>query len=421
MSTRCLRLSQPGVPVWAIALASLPAAALFSPGYCAPAEHRAPAAVASPSVFSCAATAVMVDEDYFGAGASAELDKRVEGDALLAGARVAVRGPVRGDLGVVGGDLNVADTVGQDLYAAGGGVALTSQVAGNARVAGGQVTIAQRGGIGGKASIAAANLRVAGRIGRYLVAYAQSVRIDGEVGGDLRVVASSIELGPQARIGGRLIYRSPQPAQIDPAAVIAGGISYTPLIWPAEPVQPLAHLAAWVSAAVLVLSLLVVGAVMVVAFPGFSAGAAQTIATDPWKCLALGFALLLCIPAAAIVFMVTVIGVPLGLLLLLLYPALLLLGYLSGALFLADRLMRWSAKLPRAAKREGMAVRPAWRFAALATVLLILLLLIQVPFLGVPVTLLVLLLGMGAFWLRAYRSYGGMPQSNDPVRLDLAV
>ena len=38
--------------------------------------------------------AVMVDEDFFGAGTSVELDKRVDGDAFLSGGRVAVRGPV---------------------------------------------------------------------------------------------------------------------------------------------------------------------------------------------------------------------------------------------------------------------------------------------------------------------------------------
>ena len=98
-------------------------------------------------------------------------------------------------------------------------------MAGNARIAGGQVTISQRGGIVGRATVGAAGFRLSGRVGRYLVVYAESVRIDGEVGGDLRIAARSVEIGPDAKIHGKLIYRSPHPAKIDPAAVIAGRVT----------------------------------------------------------------------------------------------------------------------------------------------------------------------------------------------------
>jgi cytoskeletal protein CcmA (bactofilin family) len=181
----------------------------------------------------------MIDEDYFSAGGSAELDKRVEGDAFLAGGRVAVRGPVKGDAVLAGGDINLSDTVGQNLYAAGGSVVLSSQVAGNARIAG-QVTISQRGGIVGK-TVGAAGFRLSGRVGRYLVVYAESVRIDGEVGGDLRIAARSVEIGPDAKIYGKLIYRSPHPAKIDPAAVIAGGVTHVELSWPRQEVDSIAR------------------------------------------------------------------------------------------------------------------------------------------------------------------------------------
>ena len=88
---------------------------------------------------------------------------------------------------------------------------------------------------------------------------------------------------------------------------------------------------------------MVVGAIMLLAFPDFSASAALTLRSDPWKSLALGFALLLCIPVGGILFMVTIVGIPLGMLLLFFYPVMLLLGYLTGALFLADRVVGWLA------------------------------------------------------------------------------
>jgi len=357
----------------------------------------------------------MMDEDYFGTGGSVELDKRVEGDAFLSGGRVAVRGPVKGDVAVAGGDVTIADTVGQNLYAAGGSVAVSSQVAGNARIAGAQVTISQRGGIAGKASVAAATVKLAGRVGRYLAVYAESVRVEGEVGGDLRVVARVIEIGPEAKISGKFVYHSPQLAKIDPTAVIAGGVTHVQTDWANGQLGPLSRVATWAALLLLVLSLLVVGAIMVVAFPEFSARAAHTARSDPWKSLALGFSLLLCLPVAAILFMITVIGIPLGMAVLLFYPLMLLLGFITGALSLGDRAAAWVAK------RRAVAVKPGWRYAALGVSLLALLVACKIPLLGCAVAFLVLLFGLGAFWICAYRGYlrQGLAKEPSPLGLDL--
>ena len=372
-----------------------------------------PPADAEGSQASGSSGAVMIDEDYFGGGAGAELDKRIEGDAALVGGRVAVRGPVKGDVMLAGGDINVTDTVGQDLYAAGGGIALSGQVAGNARIAGGQVTVSRRGGVAGKATIAAASVQMAGRVGRYLVVYAESVRIEGEVGGDLRIVARSVAIGPEAKIGGKLIYRSPRLATISPTAVIAGGATHVEMDWPSGKVDSIARAATWVSLILLVLSLLLVGASMILAFPAFSANAAQTMRSDPWKSLGLGFSLLLCVPVAAILFMLTVIGIPLGMALLLFYPAMLLLGYVTGALFVGDRVAAWLAK------RRGLALHPGWRYAALAVSLFALLIVYKIPYVGCVVEFLVLLFGLGAFWICAYRSYVRKGPPQEPARLGL--
>jgi len=346
-----------------------------------------------------ASHAVMVDEDFFSAGASAELDKRIDGDAFLSGGRVAVRGPVKGDAVVAGGDINITDTVGQDLYAAGGSIALSAQVVGNARIAGGQVTISPRGGIAGKAIIAAGSVQLSGRVGRYLVIYAESVRIEGEVGGDLRVTARSIEIGPDARINGKLDYRSPQVAMIDPHAVIAGGVARNDLDWGKEQAGGLARVAGWISLVLFLLGLLVVGLVLIAVFPRFSMAAAANVRSQPWVSLGLGFALVLCVPVAAVLFLVTVVGAPLGLLLLFFYPVMLLLGYLTGALFLGDVAMGWLAH------RRGRSLTAAMRSAALAIALLLLLLAARIPVSGGLAVMALVMLGLGAFWIQVHRGY----------------
>ena len=359
---------------------------------------------------SSAFHAVMVDEDFFSAGASAELDKRVDGDAFLSGGRVAVRGPVKGDVVVAGGDVNIADTVGQDLYATGGSIALSAQVVGNARIAGAQVTISPRGGIAGRAMVAASSLQMSGRVGRYLAVYADSVRVDGEVGGDLRVTARSIAIGPDAKINGKLDYSSPQAPKIDPHAVIAGGVVRTDLEWSGEQAGALARIAGWISLILLVLGLLVVGVVLIAAFPRFSTAAAANIRAQPLMSLGLGFALALCVPAAAVLFLITVIGAPLGLLLLFFYPVMLLLGYLTGALFLGDLAMGWLAR------RRGRTLTAAMRSVALAIALLLVLLAAKIPLGGGFAVMVLLVLGLGAFWIQVYRGYApARPPARPPA------
>ena len=376
---------------------------LFCVGVAPASVQAEDAGTRSPSLH-----AVMLDEDFFSAGPSAELDRRIDGDAFLSGGRVAVRGPVKGDLVVSGGDVNVADTVGQDLYAAGGSVALSAQVVGNARIAAGHVTIAPRGGIAGKAIIAAGRLQVSGRVGRYLVVYAESVRIDGEVGGDLRVTARSIEIGPDAKINGKLDYCSAQAAKIDPHAVIAGGVVRSE-DWPKEQAGALVRIAGLISFSLFMLGLLLVGVVLIAVFPRFSMAAAANIRSQPWVSLGLGFALALCVPVAAVLFMITVIGVPLGLLLLFFYPVMLLLGYLTGALFLGDLAMGWLAH------RRGRPLTPAMRSVALAIALLLLLLAAKLPLGGGLVVMALLMLGLGAFWIETYRGYARPRQLSPPA------
>jgi hypothetical protein len=352
------------------------------------AEH-APAAAAS----------VMIDEDMFASGSSIEIDRRVDGDAFLAGGRVAVRAPVKGDVAVAGGDVHIADTVGQDLYAAGGSVALSAQVVGNARLAGAHVTLSPRGGVGGRAIVAADTLTMSGRVGRYLVVYAQTVRINGEVGGDLRITARSIEIGPDAKIGGKLQYRSAQPASIDPHASILGGISRNALDWPREEMGAFARAFAWISLVLLLLGTLMVGLLLIAIFPRFTSAAGATVRTRPWAAAAVGFALVLCVPVAALLLLVSFIGAPFGLLLLFVYPAWLMLGYLIGVLAIADRAVAWWAR------KRGRNVSAAARMVALAIALLLLWLAAGVPVAGVLLACVLLLLGLGAAAIEAYRRY----------------
>jgi hypothetical protein len=123
------------------------------------------------------------------------------------------------------------------------------------------------------------------------------------------------------------------------------------------------------------------------------------IATEPGKSLALGFALLASLPVAGLLLLITVIGIPLGLAVLLAYPVVLLVGYLTAGLCLGDALaaalMRRSAAPPGTAPRIG----------GLTVALIGLALAASLPYLGWVLLLAAIIAGVGALALRLYRAY----------------
>jgi len=332
--------------------------------------------------------------DRFVAGGSALVTQPVEGDLVAAGGQVDVFETVGGDAVLAGGRVRLDAAVGQDLYAAGGRVAINAPVARNARVAGGNVLVGPRTRIGGGASIAGGKVDLLGAVDGYLQAAAGHLYIDAPVAGDVEAIAREIELGPKARISGRLRYASERELVRHADAQVLGDVERFALdqrIAPRMPDRGDARALAGIWTA----GLMLLGAVLVLAFPQTSRRvAASASARFGWS-LVLGFVGLVTIPAAALLCAITGIGLPLALVAVLAYFGLLLVGYVAaGAALGSLALERWSA---------GRATRAGWRAGAAALGVLVLALLAWVPFVGAAIALVALLAGLGAILLQFRR------------------
>jgi len=326
--------------------------------------------------------------DTFVAGGSPRVSEPVKGDLVAAGGELRISAPVAGDIMAVGGTLRIDAAGSQDLYAAGGKVEFEGSLARNARIAGGSVSMSPNARVNGNASLAGGRVEMLGAIGGYLQAAGGRVFIDGRVDGDVEAAAGELELGPQARIGGKLRYRGGAPLKQDAAAQVQGGIERleVPARRRAERSAAPAAYGFWT------LGLMLMAAVLVAALPDFFARVVDAArARFGWALLA-GFVALATIPAAALVLLVTVIGIPLAGLTVLLYLALLLLGYVAAGIVLGDAaLRRWLA---------GRAAQRGWRALAAALGVLVIGLLALIPWLGALIAFLALLAGMGALLLQ---------------------
>ena len=280
-----------------------------------------------------------------------------------------------GESTFVGGQVKVDEAVDGPLTAAGGRISINAPVSGSARLAAGRINI---------------NAAVTGDV----QAAAGRVTIDAPVGGDVRVAAGRLHLGPNARIAGSLQFRGGH-LERDPGAQVAGSIDHSPAH--KHELASFGSAGRWIWTATLVL----LAALVAAALPGAAARMTQELRERAWMAPLLGFIALTCIPVAAVLVMVTIIGIPIGVLALLAYAALLLVGYLCVSVVVGGLLLE-------RVKPESAALW-AWRAGAAALVMLLLALLTRIPIVGGLILFAVLIFGVGLIVAVAFRKKSEPP------------
>jgi cytoskeletal protein CcmA (bactofilin family) len=338
--------------------------------------------------------------DRFVAGGALTIDDPVTGDLIAAGGSIDVDAPVAGDAVLFGGRARLGADVAQSVYAAGGQLTVAGRVGRNLRAAGGRVELGPQAQVAGNATVAGGQVTLRGRIGGDVQIGGGQVLIDGPVAGDVSVGAGRLELGPRARIEGRLRLRSGDEPTLSPQAQVLGGIDRLEMPapggsggWPGAERHGPGGGWLWT------VGLMLLAAVLLGLMPRAFGAVAQALQAQPALSLGMGFVVLVATPAAVLVLLVTLIGAPLALLLLATYLALLPVGYASAGIGLGDwALRRW---------RTANAGTLRWRVAAAATTVLALSLLGRMPFVGGWVGFVALLLGLGALALAIRRAIAG--------------
>jgi cytoskeletal protein CcmA (bactofilin family) len=351
-----------------------------------------------------AAPALAQFDDIWRVGARVNATASDHNNLWAAGAVVAVRGAVKNDIGALGAELDVDAGAGRNLWAVGAIVSVAGQSVQNMYVAGGRVTIDAK--VGGKLSAAGARVlvgrgtEVAGdtRLAGAEVVFAGSsrgaaefaadtVQIDGRVAGNLRVRARSVSLGKGAIVDGDAIFETLDEPQIDVGATIRGRQTVT---------MPMRHQvdrrSVFVTLGTAVLfgvgAGLVLGLILLIVARPFVERGIDAIRSAPVQSAFIGLGVFILVPLIASLIMVTIVGIPIGLLILLAFPLAVAIGLVLAALGLADRILN----------RDRL-VRSGWaRFVALLVGVVILALVGLVPVLGFVVGILALLVGLGAFW-----------------------
>ena len=333
-------------------------------------------------------------EDTFVVGDEVTLQRTVAGDAVVAAGEVVLNASVGGDAVVAGGDVEVTGHVDDDLYAAGGQVRIGAQIDESARVAGGDVHLLPGAKIGQGLSAAGGRIVLDGDVAGYAQLTGGSMRIDGHVDGDVYAVGGELHIGPKAVIDGAITYRGPQAVDIAPGATVNGPVRNI-VLDRAE----LQRRWLWTLGAIVLVWFIgwaIVGAVLLGLFPDATRRVTALARSRTGLAMLLGLVAVLVLPPLMLLLFGSVVGIPLALLVLLLYLALLPLGFLAGVATTGDWLMQ---RRPQAAPP-----RTRSRILVFVLTLLVVMILTQIPFIGWLAGVLLWLLGIGAIVLAVARA-----------------
>jgi cytoskeletal protein CcmA (bactofilin family) len=356
-----------------------------------------------------AEVATVNGRNVYSAGATVRPDTNVDGDYVAAGGSVVIDQPVKGDVTIVGGSVSVRAPVGDDVRTAGGDVTIESTIAGELFAAGGNIALGKGSRIANSATLYAGSVTVDGKIDGPLKVGAQRVTINGEVNGDVRLYAEKIELGPTARIVGTLQYPISADLKKSEGAAVSGAITraipdVTAREWHKDmrSANPM-----WAGSVFTFVALLACAAVLLVVFPTFSDQASSAIQNSPGQAAALGFASLLLVPMLAGMLFITILGIPLGMAVLMLFPALLLLGYVVGVLYIA--------RSGEIAVRKDTSRSFATSIGFFALALVLMMLIARLPFVGPLALIVITIIGTGACILELNRRRMGGTGTTPPT------
>ncbi len=360
-------------------------------------------------------------DDLYTAGASVTLDYPVAGDALVAGAFVDIVGAVSEDLNVAGSYITIQEPVGDDLRAAGGYVYIDADVGDDLIVTGGIITLSKsatisgnvyisggmvnlRGNVVGDVHVTGGILDISGKISGNLKADAGQIIVSAPLAGNATLTADELKFTTDGIIEGDLNYwLSDGEIQKLP---VKGSTTFDESLKRSVAKDIEAELEmvseaetsesfAWSLSLYWLLSRGLIVIMLIILIPNFLKGSADESAERPFSTLLSGFICLIAAPIACLIFMMTLIGFPLGISLLFLYFFFLLFLQPIAAVLLAHMISNWRNWTLSTDKTVGLVL----------LCLLFIAILTGLPYLGSLVSLFLMCYAAGALLQSCHRKW----------------
>lgn len=259
--------------------------------------------------------------------------------------------------------------------------------------------IAIPGHVDGPSKAFGANIDLPGVFGGHVTAAGANITISGTFEADVEALGARITLLPTAVIRGRLIYAAAILEQ-QPGAQVFGGIipkmtalrSGADAGWAAKALDLLKKGAIlfWLGS---LAALIMVGIIIHRLFPNHLERIDALISVQPWANLGIGLVFLAVVPAAILMALMTLVGIPAAIIAAMLYGIALYISRIFVGLWVG----RWIVSRLRKTRTEAF----YWPLFLGTTILALIGL---IPFVGWFFRLFCMLIGLGGLWLATWQS-----------------
>jgi hypothetical protein len=328
-----------------------------------------------------------IDDTLIAFAESVIVDGTINGDLIAWGSRITVNGAVTGDVISGGRTVEIRGVVGGNVFGFGQNVDVFGSLR-NLYGFGQNVRLGNDAEMGGNATVFGQTLTFDGPVMRDILAFGQTLEVRSNVGSDITFYGRDMALLAPARVDGNLTANVPsrEAVVISQGAVVAGQTDIR-----VRAPRPSRYATFWFYffQVVRVGAAFVTGLLLIWIVPGLNDPQLNN-RVDLLKAGGIGFLAAVATPVAAVLIGLTLVGIPAAIILVILWLLGLYLGKIVIALFL------------------GRALFPSANTSTALTLLaglVIVIIAVNVPYVGGIVNLLLTLIGLGTILLFAYNRY----------------
>ncbi|MFH2035633.1 MAG: polymer-forming cytoskeletal protein [Candidatus Zixiibacteriota bacterium] len=328
----------------------------------------------------------IIDDDLYIFGNYYTTYGTITGDLTGFCYRFTNEGQIDGNANLGANFIELDGTIGQSARLFGQYVDIYGTIQKNVIIFGQEITLDNDAQIGRNLDAFGEVIALSGTINGDVNITAGSVEISGKIVGNVSIRAEEISLTESAVIEGNFDYTSPQVAFIDDNAKIVGHTDWDESDYRtvAERFKYFLSQIATFLRVITFFMTLIMGYFLIIFFRNITAEAANQIRTKFAYSLAIGFLSFLIFTFGSVIFIIIIIGIPIGLFLI----GLGFLLFYIGKVFVAIAVGRFIIGMFSADSKPSM----GWEFFI---GLILLSALFQLPYLGIVIYFATVLVGMG--------------------------
>jgi hypothetical protein len=345
----------------------------------------------------------LVPYNFVAVAGTIDFQGEAQKDIIVAGGDVSISGPVHGDVIVGGGNVRIAGNVDGNVRAIGGTVEINGKVGKNVTIAGGNITLGPASEVGWDVMIGGGNVISKGKIAGNINAGAGSLTLGGEVGGDIEAYIGQegyLNILPNAKVDGKLVYWSVSEATVPEGAVINGEVKHNSTLEQFMKERQERFVNIYIFGIIVsILATIIIGLVIVKLFPDKTLSIINKMTKHPFLSLGWGIVYLVIVPIISFLFLIFVVTIPLAIIIMLFYGLAIYLAKLFVAVLIGQQIYKYYKKTSQKEDNSDSDQEGANRVDLVRPMILgvvVYILIVNIPFVGWLASFLGIIWALGA-------------------------